>query len=284
MIWKTRRHTFNFHEEESKKGVLMGILNTTPDSFSDGGQYTKIADCVAAGLDMIAAGAHIIDIGGESTRPGAPVVVAEEEIKRTVPIIRALRKRSDVLISIDTSKAAVAASAIDAGADIVNDVTGLTGDSDMMSVCADSCCGVVAMHMRGNPRTMQNDPRYTNGVIKELQVFFEERLETLTRSGIERERICLDPGIGFGKTVEQNLTLIRQLGEIQEQLGRPFLLGVSRKSMIGELTGIDIPSDRDAATAMITAMSFQQGIFLHRIHNVSMNAQALRVADSIRFV
>ena len=259
----------------------MGILNTTPDSFSDGGEHIELADCVDAGLGMEADGAAIIDIGGESTRPGAPAVSEAEETQRTVPVIRALREKTEVLISIDTSKASVARAALEAGADIVNDVTGLTGDSEMLAVCANSTCGIVVMHMQGNPRTMQQSPSYENGVVNELKEFFTERLETLTQAGIEPERICFDPGIGFGKTVEQNLALIRSLPDLQKELGRPFLLGVSRKSIIGALTGIENPSDRDSATAVMTAMSLKQGIMLHRVHDVEINSQALRIANAM---
>ena len=281
MTWKTPRHTFNFAAEQERRGVLMGILNTTPDSFSDGGEHIELADCVDAGLGMEADGAAIIDIGGESTRPGAPAVSEVEETQRTVPVIRALREKTEVLISIDTSKASVARAALEAGADIVNDVTGLTGDSEMLAVCANSTCGIVVMHMQGNPRTMQQSPSYENGVVNELKEFFAERLETLAQAGIEPERICFDPGIGFGKTVEQNLALIRSLPDLQKELGRPFLLGVSRKSIIGALTGIENPSDRDSATAVMTAMSLKQGIMLHRVHDVEINAQALRIANAM---
>lgn len=259
----------------------MGILNTTPDSFSDGGKNYGVEDAVHAALGMERAGVKIIDIGGESTRPGAPAVSEDDEIQRTVPVVRALREKSDILISIDTSKAAVAAAALEAGADIVNDVTGLTGDPEMIKLCAEARCGVVVMHMQGNPRTMQVDPQYDQGVVQELQEFFAERLDTLAGAGIDPECISFDPGIGFGKTVQQNITLIEHLADLQKQQGRPILLGVSRKSMIGVLTGIEVPQDRDTATAVITALSFQRGIMLHRVHNVKMNAQALTLADAI---
>lgn len=279
MIWKTRRKSFDFSEKADSRGLVMGILNTTPDSFSDGGLHQNKSAAVAAALQMVADGAKIIDIGGESTRPGAPSVPAEQEIERTVPLIRALRERSDVLISIDTSKSSVASAALAAGADIVNDVTGLTGDPEMVAICADSSCGVVVMHMQGTPRTMQKNPTYENGVVQELEEFFAERLSFLTKAGIERESICLDPGIGFGKTVPQNLALIQQLGGLQSITQRPFLLGVSRKSFIGKLTGIEWPPDRDAATAAISALTYQQGIYLHRVHNVPMNVKALNLAE-----
>jgi len=281
MTWKTPRHTFNFATEQEQRGVLMGILNTTPDSFSDGGDHIELVDCVDAGLAMEEDGAAIIDIGGESTRPGASAVSEAEETQRTEPVIRALREKSEILISIDTSKASVAKVALEAGADIVNDVTGLTGDPEMLDICVNSTCGIVVMHMQGNPRMMQQSPSYEKGVVNELRGFFTERLESLTQAGIEPERICFDPGIGFGKTVDQNLTLIRYLPDLQKELGRPFLLGVSRKSIIGAVTEIEDPSDRDSTTAVMTAMSFKQGIMLHRVHDIKTNAQALRIANAM---
>ncbi len=281
MIWKTRRYKINFRDQENANGLLMGILNTTPDSFSDGGQNCGVSEAVHTALKMVAAGAKIIDIGGESTRPGAAKVSAEEEIQRTAPVVRALREKSDVLISIDTSKAVVAAAALEEGADIVNDVTGLTGDPAMTSVCAGAQCGVVIMHMQGNPRTMQVDPHYEHGVVQELHTFFAERLETLAQSGIDPECIILDPGIGFGKTVQQNIALMQHLADFQGQQGRPVLLGVSRKSIIAALTGVESVQDRDAATAVVTAVSAQQGVLLHRVHHVAINAQALLLAKAI---
>ena len=281
MFWKTRRHKIDLLSEENSKGMLMGILNTTPDSFSDGGQHFNLSDAVAVALQMVARGANIIDIGGESTRPGAPAVSADEEIQRTVPVLRALRERSDVMISIDSSKASVAAAALEAGADIVNDVTGLNGDPEMANVCAEAQCGVVVMHMQGTPRTMQIEPQYKMGVVHETMEFFKERLASLKEAGIDPESICIDPGIGFGKTVEQNVALIKNLADIQKQVGRPVLLGVSRKSIIGALTGIEDPQQRDAATAMLTCLNFREGILLHRVHDIEINRGALGLAHSI---
>ncbi len=254
----------------------MGILNTTPDSFSDGGKYHACE--LEHALRMVDEGAEIIDVGGESTRPGAASVEAVEEIRRTVPLIELLRKESDVLISIDTSKPVVARAAIEAGADIVNDVTGFR-DPEMTSLCADTGVGVCIMHMQGNPRTMQKNPNYTNdgGIINAVKDFFAERLRTLTKSGIDPECICFDPGIGFGKTLEHNLELLSHLDELQQD--RPLLLGVSRKSFIGAITGEEDPERRDQSTAKITAMTYQQGIRLHRVHNVAANVQSLRVAE-----
>lgn len=259
----------------------MGVLNVTPDSFSDGGRYDQAERAVEHALYMVEAGAEVIDVGGESTRPGAEVVGVEEEIRRTVPLVEAIREASDVLVSIDTSKAAVAEAAIEAGADIVNDVTGLRGDSRMVGVCAGSGVGVCVMHMQGEPRTMQRNPVYENegGVVAAVGAFFTERLEELCEQGVDPECVCFDPGIGFGKTLEHNMELLRHLGDLQD--GRPVLLGVSRKSFIGALTGVADPADRDAATAVVTALAYRQGVMLHRVHNVAVAVEAIRMASAL---
>lgn len=284
MIWKTRRQSLDL----SHRAVVMGILNATPDSFSDGGRYDVVASALDYALQMVADGAGIIDIGGESTRPGAPFIGAEEEMARVVPVISALRQKSDILISIDTSKASVAEVALEAGADIVNDVTGLTGPDSgvaMSEVCARWGAGVVVMHMQGSPRTMQNKPDYGSdgGVVASVQSFFEERLATLTAQGIDPDCLCFDPGIGFGKTLAHNLDLIRHLGTIQQSIqpSRPMLLGVSRKSFLGALTGADDPEKRDEATAVVTALACQEGILLHRVHNISTNVLAIQLAEAM---
>jgi len=275
MIWRTRHSSLDL----TQGGVVMGILNATPDSFSDGGKYSRVQTALARALEMVNEGAGIIDIGGESTRPGAAAISVEEEINRTVPLLKALREESGVLISIDTSKPSVAAAAIEAGADIVNDVTGFREEA-MARLCADARVGVCVMHMQGEPRTMQSDPRYDHegGVVAAVSAFFEERLETLQSYGIDAEAICFDPGIGFGKTLEHNFELLGSIGKLQTS--RPVLLGVSRKSFIGKLTGEDDPTKRDRATAVITALSFKQGIKLHRVHNVKGAAEAMRIAQS----
>ncbi len=258
----------------------MGILNVTPDSFSDGGVHFEIQAALTHARRMIAEGAAIIDIGGESTRPGAAPVSPEEEIARTVPVISALRNEWDGVISIDTSKAAVARAAIAAGADVVNDVSGLTEDPAMIEVCAESGVGVVVMHMQGSPRTMQLAPAYQN-VVAEVRAFFQERFTTLTRAGITAEAICFDPGIGFGKDLEHNLSLLRALAEISTE-GRPILLGVSRKSFIARLLGTPDPQARDWPTVAITAHARELGVMLHRVHEVKSNVQALRMIEAIR--
>ena len=266
----------------------MGILNATPDSFSDGGQFSVENPALAYALQMVDDGAGIIDIGGESTRPGAPAVSADDEISRVVPLISKLRNRSDVLISIDTSKASVAQAALDAGADIVNDVTGLTGPDSgaaMADVCAQYGAGIVVMHMQGTPQTMQHQPHYevAGGVVADVQAFFAERMRTLSDRGIDPDCLCFDPGIGFGKSLDHNLALLRHLGGLQKsiELKRPLLLGVSRKSFLGSLTGVSDPSARDASTAVMTALAHRDGVRLHRVHDVAGNVQALKLAEVI---
>jgi len=276
MIWDTRRRTLDL----SGASVVMGILNATPDSFSDGGKFSSHESALSRALEMVGQGAAIIDIGGESTRPGAEAINTEEEIKRTIPLIESLRAASDVLISIDTSKPKVAEAAIEAGADIVNDVTGLR-DRDMIRLCIDATVGVCVMHMQGQPRTMQVDPNYAQygGVVKAVASFFEERLESLVSSGMSPGAICFDPGIGFGKSFEHNIDLLKSIGQLQGE--QPLLLGVSRKSLIGQLTGEQDPCRRDEATALITALAHSKGVRLHRVHDVSAALKALRVAEAL---
>lgn len=275
MIWKTRRHT----PDLTHRARVMGILNVTPDSFSDGGEHFTTETALSHARQMIAEGAELIDIGGESTRPGAAVVPVDEEIARTVPAITGLRAIWDGLISIDTSKAAVAQAALDAGADIVNDVSGLLADKEMTGVCARSGCGVVVMHMQGTPKTMQAAPRYQD-VVAEVREFFQERFHTLTAAGIAAEALCFDPGIGFGKTLEHNLALLRHLGEISVA-ERPILLGISRKSFIGKILNSDNLIDREWPTVAITTNAREKGIMLHRVHAVRPNVEALRMTEAI---
>ncbi|HEX5790908.1 MAG TPA: dihydropteroate synthase, partial [Luteolibacter sp.] len=227
MIWKSRHR----HLDLSRQACVMGILNVTPDSFSDGGRHQQLDAALAHAAQMIAEGATLIDIGGESTRPGSEPVAAETEIQRTAPVIRALRARWDGWISIDTSKADVAEAALAAGADVVNDVSGLRADPAMTALCARSGCAVVVMHMQGTPRTMQQAPTYDD-VVADVRAFFEERMSSLTTAGIPPECLCFDPGIGFGKNLNHNLSLLRALDTLAPA-GRPLLLGVSRKSFIG---------------------------------------------------
>ncbi len=275
MNWNTSGHNLIL----TKSSQVMGILNVTPDSFSDGGKFSSPDAALAHARSMIAGGAAIIDIGGESTRPGATPVDAVEEILRTIPVIRSLRKEWDGLISIDTTKAAVAQAAIDAGANIVNDVSGLTADPEMIRVCAGTNCGIVVMHMQGSPADMQNNPTYGD-VVGEVTAFFSERMRTLSFSGIDPVRICFDPGIGFGKSLDHNLALLRNLEHLPPP-GRPLLLGVSRKSFIGKLSGQGLPAELDAATIALTAQARMKGVMLHRVHDVRGNIAALRVTEGL---
>lgn len=275
MIWNTNDRNLDL----TRRAEVMGILNVTPDSFSDGGQFSALETALTHARKMIAEGVAIIDIGGESTRPGALPVDADEEIRRTVPVIRALRAEWGGLISIDTMKSVVAKAALDEGVDIVNDVSGLTADPYMPAVCAESECGIVIMHMRGTPANMQENPAYAD-IVAEIGEFFRERLVTLTSLGISPARLCFDPGIGFGKTLVHNLALLRHIDELAPP-GFPLLLGVSRKSLIAKLTGADLPADRDAATFALTATARAKGIMLHRVHDVKGNIAALRVAEGV---
>lgn len=275
MHWKIGQQTLDL----TRRGVVMGILNVTPDSFSDGGRHDAVDSALAHARTMIGQGAEIIDIGGESTRPGAAPVSCELEISRTLPVIRALRAEWGGLISVDTCKARVAREALDGGADIVNDVSGLTGDPEMEAVCRESGCGVVVMHRQGTPEIMQLAPRYDD-VEGEVQAFFLERLRTLTAAGIAGEALCFDPGIGFGKTVEHNLELLRSLDRLAPA-GRPILLGVSRKSFIGRVLESDRLEDRDWPTVAISAKAREMGVRLHRVHEVRPNLEAVRMIEAI---
>ena len=275
MIWKTRRGILDL----SRRGRVMGILNVTPDSFSDGGRHAEVAGALAHARQLIAEGAELIDIGGESTRPGALPVAAEVELARTLPVVAALRMEWDGLISIDTSKADVARAALAAGADIVNDVSGLRQDPAMAQVCAASGCGVVVMHMLGEPRTMQAHPHYED-VVAEVRGFFATRLACLTAAGIAREALCFDPGIGFGKSLEHNLTLLRQLEHLAVDQ-RPLLLGVSRKSFIGQALQTHDPAQREGPTVALTAFARQHHVMLHRVHEVRPNLLALRMIEAL---
>ena len=275
MHWKTLRSTLDL----TRYGRVMGILNVTPDSFSDGGHHPTLSGALTHARLLIAEGAELIDIGGESTRPGAEAVPAELEVQRTQPVIAALRAEWDGLISIDTSKAVVAHAALAAGADIVNDVSGLRHDPELPALCAATGCGVVVMHMLGDPRTMQLHPHYTD-VTAEVGEFFRERLATLTASGIAAEAICLDPGIGFGKSQEHNLQLLRDLAGLRVA-GRPLLLGVSRKSFIGRTLGTADIAAREWPTVALTAYARERGVMLHRVHSVRPNLEALRMTEAI---
>jgi dihydropteroate synthase len=275
MIWKMKRKALDL----ARRGEVMGVLNVTPDSFSDGGRFTDTEAAVRCGMEMAAQGAGILDVGGESTRPGSAAVPAGTECARTVPVIRSLRERWNGLISIDTSKAEVAAAALGAGADIVNDVTGLLGDPEMEGVCRAAECGVVVMHMQGDPRTMQVAPRYAD-VVEEVRIFLQKRFESLAGAGFDPERLCFDPGIGFGKTLKHNLELLRHLEKLAPK-GRPLLLGVSRKSFIAKLLGNEDMSAREWPTVAVTAYARESGARVFRVHSVKENLEALRMVEAI---
>lgn len=273
MIWRIRGRDWDL----ARRGAIMGILNVTPDSFSDGGTFHSVESAVAHAMGMVGDGAEIIDVGGESTRPGAEPVAVDEELRRTVPVIRALRGRTDVRISIDTSKAAVAREALAAGADIVNDVTGLRGDPEMAGVCAAAGAGVVIMHMQGTPRTMQTAPVYGD-VVGEVREFFRHALEQAV--SIDPMSIALDPGIGFGKTFEHNRALLRSLPEFGS-LGRPILVGVSRKSFLGHVAGSNDMAGRFWPGVALTSFCRERGARLLRVHDVKPHREALRMTEAI---
>lgn len=245
--------------------LVMGIVNVTPDSFSDGGSFLDPDRAVAHALQLASDGADLLDIGGESTRPYATPVSEAEELRRVVPVIEAIRRQTDVPISIDTSKAAVAAAAIEAGAELINDVTALTGDPRMMDVARRSGAGVCVMHMRGTPQTMQDDPTYED-VVGEVLEYLRDRRDQLVAAGISRDRICVDPGIGFGKTHAHNLQLLQQAAEFH-RLGQPVLVGHSRKGFLAKLIG-DSGVDRTAATLGASLALACQGIQILRVHDV----------------
>ncbi|MBI4436155.1 MAG: dihydropteroate synthase [Candidatus Omnitrophica bacterium] len=263
-----------------RRTYLMGVLNVTPDSFSDGGKYFEPEQALHRLHSLIECGADFIDLGGESTRPGASAVSSKEEIHRILPVLQAWKKEWDAILSIDTSKSEVAELAFKQGALLVNDVTGLRGDPRMAKVVAQYGAGLVLMHMRGTPRTMQESPTYEN-LIPEILEYFEEGIETALRAGVREESILLDPGIGFGKTVAHNLEILRNLREFKK-LGRPLLIGTSRKSFIGAV--LDLPVDRRLfGTAATVAISVLHGANIVRVHDVAEMKQVVRMADAIRY-
>lgn len=266
--WRLRTRTLEF----SRLPLLMGIVNVTPDSFSDGGRCLEPQAAVDHALQLIADGADLIDVGGESTRPYAAVVPPGEELRRTLPVVERLRKQTSTPISIDTSKASVALAAIEAGAEIINDVTGLAGDLDMLPLALQTGVGVCAMHMQGTPQTMQDDPRYGD-VVADVHAWLAERRDALFAAGIARDQLCLDPGIGFGKTHEHNLVLMAHCERFQD-LGCPLLVGHSRKGFLGKLMG-DKEADRDGATAGAASAAAVQGVQILRVHNVRLVREAL---------
>jgi dihydropteroate synthase len=258
--------------ELPRRPLVMGILNVTPDSFSDGGRYDDLTPAIEHGRRLAAEGADIIDIGGESTRPYSQPVSLEEELRRVLPVMRGLAEHVKAVLSIDTSKAAVAKQALAAGAEIINDVTALTGDPEMIGVAVESGAAVCAMHMRGTPQTMQHQPTYDD-VVAEVYDYLQRRLETLRAAGIEHERIALDPGIGFGKTHEHNLSLLNHCRRFHS-LGCPLLVGHSRKGYIAKVLG-DRMAQTQAGTIGVSLSLATQGVQVLRVHDVAETRQAL---------
>lgn len=252
--------------------LLMGILNATPDSFSDGGKYRTIDLAVEHGLRLVEEGADIVDIGGESTRPGAEPVTLDEELQRVIPVIERLAGRLTVPISVDTSKAEVALRAIQSGAKIVNDISGLRFDPRMIDVCVENPCGVVCMHMQGTPQTMQIDPHYMS-VVEDLFTDFSVRLDLLEAAGLPRERIVIDPGVGFGKTAQHNLEILSNISRFQ-QLGRPVLIGHSRKRFLQKVLQRNL-DERLFGTIGVSIALAEQGVDLLRVHDVGANRDAI---------
>jgi dihydropteroate synthase len=273
-LWKIAGRTVDL----SERAMIMGVLNVTPDSFSDGGEFFTTEKAVEQGRRMATEGAQIIDVGGESTRPGAEAVSAEEELARVLPVIEQLRESVPAFLSIDTSKATVARAALDAGASIINDVTGGRGDSEMMALVAESGAAFIIMHMQGTPRTMQAAPHYED-VVSDVTNFFRQQYERALECGIDSMAIAFDPGIGFGKTVEHNLSLLAHLESLRVQ-ERPLVVGVSRKSSLGKMIGSNAMEDRLAPTIAFTALLRERGANVLRVHNVKDNVAALRVTET----
>ena len=262
----------------NKRPYIMGILNVTPDSFSDSGHYLTINSSVECARRMAEEGADIIDIGGESSRPGAEPVPLEVELERVIPVIKKLSDKIDILISIDTYKAKVAKEALKAGASIINDISGLRFDPMMAKIAAEAGCPVIIMHMKGTPRDMQRRPAYKD-VVKEITAFFKERIAFAVKNGIKRNKIIIDPGIGFGKTVRHNLEIIKRLKEFRK-LGVPVLIGPSRKSFIGRV--LNEPVDkRLEGTAAVVAIGIANGANIVRVHDVKAMADVAKITDAI---
>jgi len=260
--------------------VVVGILNVTPDSFSDGGDFLDPEAAAVHAATMLDEGAGIIDVGGESTRPGSDPVSQEEEVRRVVPVIeRILASRPEAVISVDTYRSKTAAAALGAGARIVNDVTALRGDPRMASVVADARCPVILMHMQGEPKTMQMEPHYED-VVGEVKAFLGSKAEHAIAAGVSQENIIVDPGIGFGKNLNHNLALLRNL-EVIVDLGFPVLVGASRKTFIGKITGAEDAGERVFGTVATTVLAYEKGVTLLRVHDVRANREALAVADAV---
>jgi dihydropteroate synthase len=274
-LWKINGHTIDL----SAHAMIMGVLNVTPDSFSDGGEFFSMEKAVQQGKRMAAAGAQIIDVGGESTRPGAEAVSADEELARVIPVIEQLRESISSFISIDTSKAAVARAALDAGATIINDITAGRADPEMFALAAERHAALILMHMQGTPRTMQAAPHYDD-VVGDVANFFRQQYEHALECGVDSMAIAFDPGIGFGKTVEHNLALLGHLQCLRIQ-NRPLVVGVSRKSSLGKMIGSNAMEDRLAPTVAFTALLRERGANVLRVHDVKENVAALRATEAL---
>jgi dihydropteroate synthase len=274
-VWKIGDRVFDV----ARHGLIMGVLNVTPDSFSDGGEFLAADKATERGVQMAAEGAHIIDVGGESTRPGSQSVTVDEELHRVIPVIEKLHRKLDVPISIDTSKADVARAAIGAGASIVNDITGGRGDDQMLPLVAETKSAFIIMHMQGTPRTMQIQPRYTD-VVAEISEFFRQQYACAIGLNIDPMAIAFDPGIGFGKTVEHNLELLAQMERLRAH-DRALVVGVSRKSFLGKLIGSPEISNRLAPGVALTSLLRARGADVFRVHDVKENVHALRVSEAI---
>lgn len=274
MIWRTKKGELDL----SKQALVMGILNVTVDSFSDGGKFVAVDAAVAHGLEMVAQGAQIIDVGGESTRPGAEPVPVEEELLRVLPVVAGLAGKISCEISIDTSKSEVARAAVECGATIINDVTGLR-DPAMRAVARATGAGVIAMHMQGTPRDMQRAPYYQD-VITEIREFFRHTFEAAVASGLDPMCLAFDPGIGFGKTMAHHLALLQNLAAWR-MAERPLVIGVSRKSFLGQLVGTLELEARFWPTVALTSFLREQGVNVVRVHDVQANAEALRMTEAI---
>lgn len=270
-----KRQRFNF----GKRTYVMGVLNVTPDSFSDGSKFFDREEAVKHGIVMARDGAHIIDVGGESTRPGAKDVSVQEEIDRVVPVVEALAREIAVPLSVDTRKSEVAEAAIEAGASFINDVSGLNHDERMAQVAAKHGCYLILMHMKGTPQDMQTAPRYEN-LIKEIIASLRESVKIAKSGGVKEEKIIIDPGIGFGKTFEHNLEILRRLGEFK-CLGRPICIGTSRKSFIGHALGLPDTGDRLAGTIATCVLAVMKGADILRVHDIKECLQAARMTDLI---
>ena len=265
-----------------RKTLVMGIINVTPDSFSDGGKYVKINNAINHAKKMVDDGADIIDVGGESTRPGAEEVSSSEELRRVIPVVESIRLNfPDILISIDTTKSVVAHKAIKAGADIINDVSGLNSDTQMVGVVANLKVPIIIMHMKGNPKNMQINPKYKN-LIAEITSFFEKKIKIATESGIDRNLIIIDPGIGFGKTINHNFQIISKLKEFSK-LDLPIMIGPSRKSFIGKTLNLPVESRLEGTSAAITA-SILNGANIVRVHDVLEMKRVAEITEKIRMM